>query len=244
MAWRLWINQYPEGIPFWKWTFNGDGIRFKPAFWKWIFGERLTKLILGYWGVIPFAFGLLSFTKKNKFIFHFLLGSLLYVATFATANVKHDYYQTFVIPAVVLMLANGVAGVWNSKHFNLFISRSLLVFSVFIMLSSSYSEVKEFYKVNHPEIVEAGLAADALLPKDATIIAPYNGDTAFLYQTNRSGWPVVDRPIDELIAKGVQYFVSVDLNHYQTVEFEKRFVTLAKTGSYIILDLTKEMEDL
>ena len=47
ILWRMWMAQYPEGIPFWKWTFNGDGIRFRPAFWYWMFGERLGKLILG-----------------------------------------------------------------------------------------------------------------------------------------------------------------------------------------------------
>jgi hypothetical protein len=32
----------------------------------------------------------------------------------------------------------------------------------------------------------------------------------------------------------------VDLNHYQTLEFEEKYITLKKTNTYIILDLTRE----
>ncbi len=240
ILWRFWIKQYPEGIPFWKWVFNGDGIRFKPAFWKWIFGERLTKLILGYWGLIPFVFGVLSFKKKDYVIYSLLAGMFLYVCVIATANVKHDYYQTLVIPPVCLTVAYGVLHMWNNGAFGKVKMRIILIFSLLIMITASYSEIKEFYKINHPEIIAAGIAASSIIPKDALVIAPYYGDTAFLYQTERSGWPVVDRPIDELIEKGASYFVSVDFNHYQTLEFEERFKTLVKTEKYIILDLTKQ----
>ena len=60
-------------------------------------------------------------------------------------------------------------------------------------------QVKEFYKINRPEIIVAGEAVNRLTPSNSLVIAPYNGDTAFLYQTNRIGWPVVDRPIEQLI---------------------------------------------
>lgn len=238
--WRYWMNQFPEGIPFWKWTFNGDGIRFKPAFWKWIFGERLTKLILGYWGVIPFVFGILSFKKKDLILYSFLFGCFIYVSVFATANVRHDYYQALIIPAVCLTVAYGISEMWNDQRFGKFRMKTLLFFSLFMIITASYSEVKEFYKINRPEIIEAGNAVKTLVPENALVIAPYYGDTAFLYQTQRRGWPVVDRPINELIEKGARYLVSVDLNHYQTLEFEKKYQTLIKKDKFIILDLTKE----
>ena len=41
------------------------------------------------------------------------------------------------------------------------------------------------------------------------MIAPYDGDTAFLYQTNRQGWPIVEKNIDYLISRGADYYVSV-----------------------------------
>ncbi len=235
--WRNWMKQFPEGIPFWKWTFNGDDIRFRPSFWRWIFGERLTKLILGYWGLVPFVFGLINYKKGKQFIHAFLLGMFLYVSIIATANVRHDYYQTIVMPAISLVLGRGVLFLWNSKDGNLSARRVLLVFSLFICFITSVSEIREFYKINHPEIIEAGQAVQKIVPNNSLIIAPYNGDTAFLYQTNRRGWPVVDRPIDELIENGAEYFVSVDLGHYQTVEFSKRFEIVEKTGKYVIIKL-------
>ena len=98
-------------------------------------------------------------------------------------------------------------------------------------------QIREFYKVNRPEIIEAGRAIEAITSKDDLIIAPYNGDTAFLYQTKRFGWPVVDRPIEELIEKGASYFVSVDLNHPQTREFSERYTVIEKTDKYVIIKL-------
>lgn len=240
VLWRIWMQRFPEGIPFWKWIFNGDGIRFKPAFWRWIFGERLTSLILGYWGLIPFFLGLISVKSKQLFHQVFLLGVLCYVTVFATANVRHDYYQTVTIPAVVICVSLGLCVFWNLNLGSKYLNRVLLIFTVLMTFSSSFVQIKEFYKINRPEIIEAGIRADAILPKNALVIAPYNGDTAFLYQTKRRGWPVVDRPIEELISKGAQYFISVDLEHYQTVEFSNAYQVVEKTQTYVIVDLTQK----
>jgi len=234
ILWRDWMRNFPEGIPFWKWTFNGDGIRFRPAFWYWLFGERLGKLILGVWGIIPFIFGLAYKKVKGNFILVFLFGMFLYVSIFATANVRHDYYQTLVIPAVTLALSAGVINIWKRED-NLL--RAILIVSIVLMFLIGSFQVKEFYKINHPEIVTTGARVDELLPKDELIIAPYYGDTAFLYQTKRKGWPVVDRPIDDLIGKGAKYFVSVNLDHPQTIEYAQRFEVIEKTVQYIIIKL-------
>lgn len=69
--WRTLINKHPEGIPFFTWAFNGDNIRFRPAYWRWIYGERIGYLILGIWGLVPFTYGLLKTSKKNLFNFYF-----------------------------------------------------------------------------------------------------------------------------------------------------------------------------
>jgi len=237
--WRIWINRFPAGIPDWAWMFNGDGIRFRPAFWMWIFGERLTALILGFWGIIIFVFGLLSAKKESRFTLFFLLGMLAYVVIFATVNVRHDYYQTMTIPAICMVLAQGFSYLWNAKNFGLNKSRAILVFSTLIMLVSSAVKIKEFYKVNHPEIIEAGKAIDTIAPKDAIVVAPYNGDTAFLYQTKRKGWPVIDSSIDDIIQKGADYYVSVSFNDTDTRNILERFETVEKTNTYLIIDLHK-----
>lgn len=240
VLWRLWESQFPEGIPLYKWAFNGNGIRFRPSYWNWIYGERLGHLVLGSMGVIPFVFGLLYVKAKNYFIQASFVGVIMYFTIVASANVMHDYYQIITIPVIVLVLANGSLYLWNQTVFNKSLSRTILVFSLGVMLINGWYQIKGNYVVNHPEIIEAGKTADMLLPKDAVVVAPYNGDTAFLYQINRKGWPAVDNSIDNIIKQGADYYVSVDLNGADTLNFEKRFKTLIKTDKYIILDLGNE----
>lgn len=241
LAWRAWIGLHPEGIPLTAWAFNEDRIRFRPSFWRWIFGERLGKLILGVWGLIPFVFGIIKARKETYFNLSFLLGMFLYVLVFATANVKHDYYQTFIIPAVSLTLAAGSLELWKAERLNKFFSRGILVFSVFLMFLMGAMDIKGNFVVNHPEIIEAGKAVDRLSPKDAWIIAPYNGDTAFLYQTKRWGWPAIDDSIDNIIEKGADYYVSVALADPDTKMIRERFTVVEETPSYIIFDLHKKL---
>ena len=239
--WRIWINQFPIGIPHFSWAFNGDGIRFRPAFWYWIFGERLGKLILGDWGLIPLSFGILR-PKKNYFTVLFFLSSLLYSFVIATASVRHDYYQIFIIPSLVLLLAEGCIWLWNLPGVNKFLSRFLLLTSCFLLLIIGAFQVKEFYKINHPEIIEAGAAIDRIAPKDALVIAPYNGDTAFLYQTKRYGWPVVDESFDNMINKwGADYFVAVNFADPDVKYVQDHFKILEKTNTYLIADLHQKI---
>jgi hypothetical protein len=241
-AWRAWIGQYPAGIPGWKWMFNIDHIRFRPAFWRWIYVERLGILILGVWGLIPFVLGLLKAKTKDYFIHFFLLGMFLYTLIFATANVRHDYYQSMIIPAVSLALAQGAIYMWKSKDFKQAFSRPLLIFSIIMMLGATAYRVKEFYKINHPEIMAAGQAIDGIAPKDALVIAPYNGDTAFLYQTKRKGWPVIDTSLETLIKRGADYYVSVSLHDTDTLMVEESYEVIEKTDDYVIIDLNKPIK--
>lgn len=232
VLWRYWTGLHPEGIPFYTWAFNGDKIRFHPAWFKWLFGERIGILILGTWGLIPFSFGLIR-KLKNKFNLYFALSMLLYLVIVATANVRHDYYQILIIPSVALTLALGASWLWKK-------SKILLFLSILTMFLISWDRIKPFYQVNHYEIVTIGKIVDETLPKDAKIVIPYNGDTAFLYQTNRKGWPAVDDSIDNIIERGADYYVSMDLGSSDTINFSKRFKTVAKTNQYIILDLSNE----
>ncbi len=237
LLWRVWISQYPEGIPFMKWAFNGDIIRFRPAFWRWVLGERIGYLILGIWGLVPLAFGLIDKDRNNRFNLLFFASSLIYMIVIATASVRHDYYQVFIIPSLCLLLSRGAITLWTSSEFNYWISKILVVVSVVMMIGMGAYQVKEYYKINHPEIIAAGKALDKIAPKDALVIAPYNGDTAFLYQTGRSGWPAVDDSFDNLIRKGASYYVSVNLGDKDTLNLEKKYPVLVKNDQYIIIKL-------
>ncbi|MBI4067692.1 glycosyltransferase family 39 protein [Candidatus Gottesmanbacteria bacterium] len=211
--WRLWISQFPEGIPAYTWLLNGDGIRFKGAFFHWIFAERIGKLILGFWGLPLLILGLLAKPKKEGLFFYFIgLGSLLFLIVFATGNVRHDYYQIFIIPAIAIFIAKGVIFIWEKRRetASTFLAIPLIFISIIFMVAFGWYQIRDFYNINHPEIVEAGQEVDRIAHPKALVIAPYNGDTAFLFQTKRSGWPIVDGSIDTLIEKGADYYVSVN----------------------------------
>src|SRR5579885_647989 len=107
--WRIWMLQYPQGIPASAWLLNGNGIRFRPAFFRWLGYERLTKLISGYFGIIIIGFGLLNIKKLKEWLFFssFFVSSLVYVCVFATGNVQHDYYQILVMPSIAILFAIG-----------------------------------------------------------------------------------------------------------------------------------------
>ncbi len=244
LLWRAWMYS-PDlirGIPHFSWSFNGDGIRFKPAFWRWLFGDRLGNLILGIWGMGIFLVGLIDFRKKTILTFTFLAGAFLYLSVFATANVRHDYYQIFIMPAVALVLAQGVVFVFSQLKTNKVITFMVVTFSIAMMLGLGWFRVRDNYQINNPAIISAGEAVDAMTPKDALVIAPYNGDTAFLYQTKRWGWPVITEDIKDMIIKGADYYVSVDLGSQDSVNFKKRFETVKEETNFIILDLNKPLE--
>jgi hypothetical protein len=105
------------------------------------------------------------------------------------------------------------------------------------MLITGWNQIVGDYAINHPEIVEAGQAVDKIIPKNALVIAPYVGDTSFLYQTNRWGWPVIDDSIDNMIKQGADYYVAVDLGSADTKMIQGRFKTIEKTDKFFIVDL-------
>lgn len=232
-VWRIWESRFPEGIPFYTWAFNGDRIRFHPAFLRWIFGERIGILILGVWGLVPFILGIIK-KQKSKLHLYLVWGMLTYLVVVATANVRHDYYQILIIPAVALCLALG--SVWLAKN-----SKIILAISTIAMFLIGWDRISPNYQINHPELMVVGKIVDERLPKDAEIVAPYDGDTAFLYQTKRRGWPAVDDSIDKIIERGVDYYVSVNPGSTDSVNFAKRFKTFLKGDGYIILDLHQEI---
>lgn len=236
IVWRMWQQLHPQGIPGSGWLLNGDHIRFKGAFFRWIFADRLGRQILGYWGLWPALNGLLELPKSLLWL---VGGSVLYLFVFATGNVRHDYYQIPIIPAVAIMTGVGLAVLWRAGNsfWRTWFKRGVVAVSVAFMFAFGWFEIRGNYQINNPGILAAGLAADRLLPADAVVIADYNGDTAFLYQTNRHGFPNVPLPIPEMISRmGVQYYISVNYDN-QTNQLLQQFQTVEKTPQYAIIDL-------
>ncbi len=241
-AWRKWILQFPEGIPAFEWLLNDGNIRFKGAWFYWLFAKRIGELILGYWGILPFGIGLLVAPKNREgwFTRLLLLGTLLYLIVFAAGNVRHDYYQILLIPIVSMYVAKGFRFLLDNNVFSKAISYQLSAISLLFMLAFSWYTVRTYYWINRPEIVEAGKAADQLLPKDAKVIASYNGDTTFLYQINRQGWPL-GFEIEKKIVSGATHYVTISPtdNDGETKDLASRYTVLVRNDRYAIIDLTR-----
>nr|MBP9818191.1 hypothetical protein [Candidatus Shapirobacteria bacterium] len=142
--WRNWITQFPEGIPKSDWLFFFDPnfrktvwwhgyniswiyplVTFKPYWWRWLFYERLTQLILGAFGIIPFLLGF-AYRKKNSQPFTILsfVGIFIYFAVVAGGNVRHDYYQSLTTPFISIILGFGLYYLTN------FVFKSKIVVSL------------------------------------------------------------------------------------------------------------------
>ncbi|MCR4324907.1 MAG: glycosyltransferase family 39 protein, partial [Candidatus Curtissbacteria bacterium] len=238
IAWRVWMMRFPEGIPNFRFLINENGIRFKGAFFRWIIVERLGKLILTVGGFTFLVIGVIKKPGREKlFYYAWLLSSVLYVTVFASGNVRHDYYQVPLIPIFCIFMAIGIQTLLTlpSQYFNRAIGATIALVLLLTIYAFGFFEVRGFYWINKPEIVEAGRAVDRLLPKDATVIAPYNGDAAFLYQTNRHGYPITDRPLEKFIERGTKYLVSVDPNDAGIKNLAEDCKTIAKTETYVIV---------
>lgn len=255
--WRQWITQYPEGIPASDWLFNGNGIRFRPAWIRWLGYERLTKMIWGYLGLL-FAVSSLRLPSIKKpdatLVFYaWWLSILSFFTVIATGNVQHDYYQVLTIPLISLTTGLGAVALHRWIHSALAAfsrtsavrRQALSVVAVGLlyvgMLRLAWHQVGGFFNVNHWEYVTAGAAADRLLPPDAIVIAPaYGGDTGFLFQTNRRGWPI-GFSIDDKIALGAQYYITTSYDD-EAHELEQTYVTIDKNSTYLLLDLTRKKQ--
>lgn len=245
--WREWILQFPSGIPASDWLFNSNLIRFRPAWFRWLFYERFTKLILGWTGIILATTGLFNNKYKTNKSFRNILwgwgfGLLAYISIIATGNVQHDYYQVIFIPFFSILLAVGFQTLWKKttslKKSYQKLTQVLLLIVTFSSLLFSWKNVSGYFNVNHWEYVETGERVDKLLPADAKVIARAFGDTIFLFQTNRTGWPI-GFGIEEKIENGAQYYISTSYDD-EARNLEETYTPIEKTADYIIIDLTKK----
>ena len=95
-----------------------------------------------------------------------------------------------------------------------------------------------YFNVNTWEYAEAGEAVNRLTDKNSLVIAPAMSDTAFLFQTNRRGWPIGDN-IEDKIARGATIYVSINDDSERRALADK-YEVLETGERYLILDLTQE----
>lgn len=241
ILWRNWIQQFPEGIPVFDWLFNENDIRFKGAFFQWIFADRIGRLILGYWGLALLVLGFIRKLnqKEGLFFLSFIASSLIYLFVMAGGNVKHDYYQILIIPTLAIFLAKGADLLLSAprEFFSRITCYLLLVTCLLFMFSFSWYFVRDYFNINNEEIIKAGKIVDQLTPKDAKVIAPYGGDTAFLYQTNRRGWPVFYKSIEDFVKSGANYLIIANPTKSDFEGFGKMFPVVASSKDYLLLSL-------
>jgi hypothetical protein len=249
ILWRLWMTQFPEGIPANEWLLNGGNIRFKGSFFYWIFADRIGRLILGYWGLVIFSFGLAflgtkKHLSKNFFFLSFLISSLLYITIIARGNVQHDYYQILIIPSLAIFLGLGSYFLLNLPKENFHKSIGIIILSISSVFTFFFSwyYVRDYFNINNPSIISAGSAVDKLTPKDSKVIAILHGsegDTTFLYQTNRQGWPSFEKPLPEMINMGADYLIFANPQK-EDMKFSKDYKLVTSTPDYIIFDLHRK----
>lgn len=252
LLWRLWMLRFSEGIPASGWLFNFSNIRLRPAWWRWLFFERIGKLILGGWGLILLGLGIISRLnnlKREAVFYGWLAGMFAYLVVFAGGNVTHDYYQVILVPVLAVFLTKGFLVLISPtlNHFFPTVISSinkfykypaflLAIFSALAMIGFSWYQIKEYYKINHPEIIEAGKFIQENTPTDAKVVADYNGDTAFLYQTDRKGWPLKNHILYDLLKMEAKYYLSVNLANIDG-EVKGKCDVIKKADNWIVYDL-------
>ncbi len=240
--WRTWMTQFPQGIPVSDWLFNAGNIRFKGAYFYWIFADRIGRLISGYWGTAFLILGLLGRYKSKDFFYlsSFIVSSLLYITVIARGNVQHDYYQILIFPSLTILMGLGAAFLLEkTEGYRRFVNYAILLVCTLFTIFFGWYFVRDYFNINNPSIVVAGEAVDRLTPKDAKVIANYDGDTSFLYQTKRSGWASFEKPIPELVQMGAGYLVLANPTETD-LGLGKTYKIIAKTSQYVIFDLRQK----
>lgn len=240
--WRYHINQHPEGMFGSDWLYNASDIRFKGAFFRWIIFDRMNRLIFATGGFVLFWLGLITnrVKKEGWFFILWLISVFSYICIFAMGNVTHDYYQMPLVPISCLMMAKGVDFLlhWGQNLLSRVLNIGIAAGLILLTLAFGWYEVRGYYNINRWEIVEAGKMVDKLVPADALVIAPYNNDPAFLYQTNRNGWAeLIDKKeFEQFVREGATHYVSVDFDSF-TQDLMKKCKVMVQQEKYVIIDL-------
>jgi hypothetical protein len=260
--WRTWIHNFPEGIPASDWLYNSNGIRWRPAWFRWLGYERLTKLILGWWGAPFLAIGFWPPTWSVGYgaVLAWWLGMSAYLSVIATGNVRHDYYQVLLLPIVSLSLGLGLVQFLAvadnlcqllKTRFKLNLTPTGITTLSWLGVGVAIGliwlggrQIVATYYGTRSDWEEAGRVANQLLPADAKVIAPAFGDTAFMFQINRPGWPI-GFEIEDKIKRGATHYVTTTYDD-EAHQLETQYQVIAKepldNPRYLIIDLRTEIK--
>ena len=144
------------------------------------------------------------------------------------------------MPSIAIFLGLGSSFLITppKQYISRIVSIPVFIICVTFMFAFSWFEVRNYYNIQDPAIIAAGQAVDRLTPKDAKIVAPYEGDTTFLYQSKRRGWPSFSHPLEELIKDGADFLVLVNPKE-NDFDIGKKYKIVSFSSQYIIFDLRK-----
>ena len=156
----------------------------------------------------------------------------------ARGNIQHDYYQILIVPSLVVFVGFGAEFLLTSftNTFQKITARIVLVVTTLFMIGFGWYFVRDYFRINNPSIVIAGKAIDRITPKDAKIIALYNGDTSFLYQTKRKGWANLEKSLPEMAKLGAEFLV-IPAPSEKDKELSRLYKVTSQTNDYILFDL-------
>lgn len=264
IAWRIWIHQFSEGIPSALWLLNNSNskivndwwhglhidwinkiIAFRPHWINWLFAERIGKLILGIYGSI-FVFLGLNYKKNTTQNFTTLtfIGILFYFIIIAQGNIQHDYYQNLIMPFISIYFGLGIYYIYDIMFHQKITAWFVILPILGLSLFFSWNQIKGYYQINNGNIIQVGEIVNKTLPLNAIVIAPYQGDTAFLYQTRRTGYPTEIynfSEISKLTPNNPHFLVSLNNDTY-TNKMAHQYQTVVKNNEYIILNLDNEIK--
>lgn len=245
-AWRWHIHNYPEGMFGTEWLFNQGNIRFKGSHARWLIFDRMNRLIFATGGFVLLWIGIVQPYRKKEGLFFltWFAGIILFFIVIAKGNVTHDYYQMPLVPLGCVFMAKGFVFLlqYGKTDIQRILNSGIAVVLVLIMLAFGWYEVRGFFNINRPEIVEAGEAVNDLLPQDAIVITPYLNDPAFLYQTNRYGYTLGGHLIPKYKDEGATHLVAVDIDEYAQIWVDQCKEVASDRGEndsirWIIVDL-------
>lgn len=246
LAWRLYIQKYPEGIPASDWlitkvnTYQGqETIFLKPAFFRWIFYERINLMIFGGYLTAFFVTGLLT-RLKRPFLHLILIASMVYVFVFEGGNVQHEYYQTVIFPALAIFSGIGI-GFFFKERKGLFINPVFLYPIIIVVLVLGWT-FSWYYKIKgnytYPQdLNQMAKIIDTFTKPTDKIITDRMGDTTLLYLADRKGAPMLYKSLEELKQQGYSYYMTDQKNIIANLLENKQYDLLFENNQFAFFKL-------
>lgn len=244
IAWRLFIQKFPEGIPASDWlitsvnTYEGQKVIFmKPAFFRWIIYERINIMICGAYLTFFLLTGLIS-KLKSYFLHSIFAAALVYLFVFQGGNVQHEYYQTLILAPIALFVGIGTATILKSKSSLHPVLLYLLVIAIFILSFSFsyYYRVKDFY--SYPEdLNQMARILDSFSRESDKVITDRLGDTTLLYLANRKGAPMLYHSIPQMKELGYTYYMTDKKEIISELKIAKEYALLFENSQFALFKL-------